>query len=128
MNIDHVAKFTDEAGAADALPSYRAGDGWDTSRVLAGVSIITADAVWDNTDPQNPVLVSPEQTLPGFWLAIGLPELSQDLIALPGNALRFAANRETGQIIYTAPDLNVALLASARVSPVFAGSQYQFGG
>lgn len=126
--IDHVCKFADETEALTSLPDFCALAQWDTSRVIPGVSIIIADAVWDNTDPQNPVLVSPEQKLPGFWLAIALPELSSDLTGIPGGACRFAAHRETGAIVYQAADLNVALLASARVSPVFAGSQYNFGG
>lgn len=117
--IDHVLKFASEPAAQSALPAYHIDGAWDGSRVIAPVSIVTADAVWDGE-----TLVSPRVVLPGFWIAIALDALSPELIALPDHALRFAADREAGGFPYLAADIDGALLSTARVEPVFAGSGY----
>lgn len=124
--IDHILKFDSEVAAKSALADYVIEDTWDGSRTIPDLKIITQEAAWDHSDPENPVLVSPEQTLPGFWIAVALLELATALRDLPDNACRFIANRDTGGFIYTAPDINAGLLATARVAPVFAGSGYSF--
>jgi hypothetical protein len=124
---DHICSFTDEAAARSALPQFCAHGPWDSSRVIAPLSIITAEAVWSGME-----LVTPEQQLPGFWLAIALPALSPDVRDLPDNACRYIADRVAAAqglswARYVAPDVDPALLASVRVAPVFAGSAYSFG-
>jgi len=122
--IDHVLRFASEAAAQSALPAYHIDGAWDGSRVIAPVSIVTADAVWDGE-----ALVSPEQVLPGWWIVVSLDAVSAELRDLPGGACRFvadgdAASRGEPWWVYLAPDLDVDLLSTARVSPVFAGSGY----
>jgi len=135
--MDHLLSFENEAAAQAALPQFGTLDEddvwhWDGARVIAPISIITADAVWDMSDAENPVLQYPEECLPGFWLAIATDELMPTLRDLPDNACRFIASRVLASqsepfLIYTAPDINMGLLATTRVAPVFAGSQYTFG-
>lgn len=130
--IDHLLKFETEAAAKAALPAYVIDDQWDGSRTIPGLSIITTEAVWDMTDPEAPVLVTPEQRLPGWWIAIGLTELSATLRDLPGNACRLITSREAaaaGQpfVLYAAPDADPQIIATATVSPVFSGSSYMVG-
>lgn len=137
MNLfDHILAFANEAQARAALPTFcsQAQEGtwnWDGSRVIAPISIITVEAVWEG-EGMDRELVTPEQTLPGFWLAIALPELSAGLRDLPGDVCRLITDREAanaGQafICYASPSVDPQVLASARVAPVFAGSRYPFG-
>lgn len=127
--IDHVLMFADEATAIQALPNFRVpGDRWDPSCTISDVKIVVQDAVLDTTDPLKPVVATPQQVLPGWWIAITLTALSQDFIALPDSALRLAYNRDTGQFSYMAPDLNQALLQTAKIEPAFAGVTDPFGG
>lgn len=141
--IDHLFAFPSEAAARAALPAYCAHgpDGvwhWDGSRVVTGVQIITAEAVWNRSDPDpfKAVLVWPEQHLPGFWIAIALPGLSPALRDLPGDVCRYISDRDAANAgapreqftLYLSASVDPSLLATARVSPVFAGSAYPFGG
>lgn len=131
--IDHILAFSDEASAKSALPQYVSKDEngaihWNASVGIYGQTVTVTPAVWDNTDPRNPVLVTPAVTLPGFWLSLGLKEQSQELIDLPNYALRFTFNRNTGTFGYLAPSLNQALLATAKIEPTFAGVNYPFNG
>lgn len=138
--IDHLAAFPDEAAARAALPSFCAQgkDGswrWDASRVVPGLSVIMADAVWDHSVPMRPVLTSPEVVLPGFWIAIALPELDTALRDLPGDVCKVITNRSAAHsgvpreqfTLYVSPSVDPAVLATGRVAPVFAGSAYPFG-
>lgn len=125
--MDHMLRFASEDAARAALPAYCADGQWDGSRTIPGVSIITAEAVWDGE-----ALVSPEAVLPGWWIVVSLDAVSAALRDLPGGACRFvadgdAASRGEPWWVYLAPDLDVGLLATARVSPVFAGALYQMG-
>ena len=131
--FDHIIKGGDsEADALALLPDYHSDGDWRGDVVIPNLKIITADAVWDTSDPQEPVLVSAEESLPGFWLAIALPEVSQVLIALPNDACRLIADREAAgrgeeYIRYVSPAVEPSMLTTATVAPVFAGSAYPFG-
>lgn len=125
--IDHALRFSDETTAQTALPAFYA-TAWDGSRCIPKQTITTSPAVWDNTDPMHPVLVTPATTLSGFWITIALDSLSQDLVSLPNGALRFAFDRDAQAFVHRAQDLNLALLATAKIEPVFAGVTYPFGG
>jgi hypothetical protein len=121
--IDHIIVHASEAAARSALPSYCSQDSegawhWDASRVIPGLKIITSEA--------------PEVVLPGYWVAVALPALSTALRDLPNEACRLIANRDlanAGQAFmeYAAPSIDMVALSTARVAPVFAGSNYPFG-
>jgi hypothetical protein len=116
--IDHILKFETEAAAKAALPQFVGDEGqWDGSRTIPNVSVITAD----------------EETLPGWWIAIGLTALSEELRSLPDDACRLITDRyaaEAGQpfVLYLSHSVDPGLIATARVSPVFAGSRYPMMG
>lgn len=137
--FDHILMFPDEAAAHTALSplGYSHTDqdgntGWDTSRVCPGVSIVLADEVWDHTDPGNPVITTPKQTIPGYFMIVSEPQHHVGLIGLPDNACRIigsAAASAAGQpfVTYLAPDMNPATLAAVlRVEPTIAGRDYNF--
>lgn len=126
--FDHVCAFSSEDAAKAALPGYNPNGGWNYSIGIFGQTVTTSPAVWDRTDPEHPVLVTPAQTLPGFWLTITLPALSEEIKNLPNNACRFVFDYDAQSFAYTAPDLNAALLQTAKIEPVFAGRTYPFGG
>jgi hypothetical protein len=129
--FDHICVFPDAATAQSALPTYHYEGAWDGSRVIAPLAIITAEAVWEGEGMER-TLVTPEQVMPGFWLAVALPALSAELRDLPGDVCRLIADRDAaaaGQpfFAYVSPPGNPETLATARVAPVFAGSSYPFG-
>jgi len=139
--IDHLLVFANEATAHQVLDPLGFGgtnDGvayWDQSRVIPNVQIITSEAIWDNTDPQNPVLVSPQAVMPGWWINIRLSGVSTALRDLPGEICRLIADADAanaGQtfdqfVRYVSPSVDVVAIQSYRVAPVFAGSRYPFG-
>ncbi len=97
--IDHLVGFPNENAAHGVLQSlgfsFRNEEDnivWDRSRVDPGVRLITADAVFDTT-VNPPVLITPEETIAGFFISIALPEASDELEGIPGNALRLIENR-----------------------------------
>jgi hypothetical protein len=133
--FDHLLTFETEDAAKAALPSYGSEvDGtwnWNESACLPNVAIVLSDAVWDYSDPESPVEVSPRETFPGWHIVVSLPQRSAELEGLPGNACRLVASRAlmgTGEfLVYTAPDLDLGIVSSARIDPVFAGAEYPFG-
>jgi hypothetical protein len=124
--LNHFLKFHDEAAALTALAAYTINGAWDLSRVIPGQRVVLARAVWDVSDPDNSVLVSPEQTLPGWHITISLPVLEATLRDLPDNACRLIGDSDTGVLVYTAPDLDTDLIATAIIEPVPAGARYSF--
>lgn len=128
--LNHVLRFGDEATALLALAEFAidTGDGlaWDASRVIPGQRVVLARAVWDWSDPENPVETSPEVALPGYFMTVSLEEMSEDLLALPDYACRLVGDAATGQILYAAPDVDPDILAQAIIEPVPAGSAYLF--
>jgi hypothetical protein len=136
--IDHVLTFADAATAHSVLDPLGFGGTnqgvpyWDISRCIPNTAVITANAVWNNSDPLHPVLTTPEVHYPGWHIAIALPSLSAQLTGLAGNVCRFVSDRGKGGtgpncVIYLAPDIDPLLLTGSRISPVFAGSGYIFG-
>jgi len=127
--VDHVFAFTSEAQAKEALSTHVNQDNWDTSIGIYGQTVTITPAVWDNTDPMAPVLVTPAVTAPGWWCSIALPTLRYT--QLP--QLRFAMQRNEDEsipstMIYQAADFNAALFATAKIEPVFTGVTYPFNG
>jgi hypothetical protein len=134
--IDHVLAFENEASARSALPQFCSQDqegawSWDQSRCIPNIKIITAEAVYEGEGMERE-LVSPEEVLPGFWIAIALPELSEELRDLPDNACRLITNRSKGHLgfaefcVWASPTLDLEAIQAFRVAPVFAGSNYPF--
>jgi hypothetical protein len=126
--IDHLLTFATEAAAHTALDSLGYGTGgtsWDLSRVNPNIQIITAEAVWNNaTNP--PTLVTPAVVKPGWWIMISLPALDATLQGL-GGAAAILDRDGAVRVWVTATALQAVSLASARIAPVFCGSQYAFG-
>lgn len=133
MIIAHLLHFASETDAFAALEGleftgwhgqklkivHRDGDikTWDQSFVTPGQTITTTPAVWDRTNPENPVLVTPAVTEPGFTLSVYLPTQSD---ALSQHAL----------LIYD-QDAQVMLMRSgnasnATVDPIFSTLELPF--
>lgn len=127
--FDHVLMFADEAEARAALPAYgRETEGvwrW-AANVIAPQRVVTARAVVQVVDGM-PQVVTPEQTVPGYFLTICLPALDATLRDMPGMVCRLIGDRNGASIVYTAPDLNPALLSAAIIEPVPAGASYLQG-
>jgi hypothetical protein len=125
--MNHFFHFDDESSAKQTLTAYMMDGEWDTSRVIPDQRVVLARAEWDDSDPENPVQLSPELTMPGYFLTISLPLLDEALRDLPGGACRLIGDSGTGVLVYTAPDLDTDLLATALIEPVPAGAVYTFG-
>ena len=130
--LNHFLMFADEAEARSVLSAYgqqtEQGWQWDGSRVIPGQRVVIARAVWDRTDPMAPVMTTPEQTVPGYFITVTLPELNETLRDLPDAACRLIGDSATGVLLYTAEGLDPGLMANAIIEPVPAGSSYSFGG
>jgi hypothetical protein len=147
MMMDHILTFADETSAHAALDPLGLGgtqlssDGKTSTPYWAGGVLaskenfrgISADAVWDRTDPLHPVLVTPEQVLPGFWVGVATDDQAKSdaLKALPGDACRVILNREASRpgnanwsFLYISPAVVPSDLATVHFSPIFAGSTY----
>jgi len=125
--LNHFFHFDGEAAAKEALAAYTIDGEWDTSRVIPGQRVVLARAVWDNSDPDNPIEVSPEQILEGFFVTVSLPSIDEGLRDLPDHACRLIGDSDTGELVYVAPDLDTGLIATAIIEPVPAGASYSFG-
>lgn len=127
--FDHLLTFPNEATARAMLAAFIMPAGWDESRVLAPVRIVTQDAVWDMRDPERPKLKSPEKAMPGFHLVIALATPSPDLMQMaPCLFVADRAKAAMGEpfLVYASDDLDLLALAKARVEPMFAGANYDF--
>lgn len=123
--IDHLIRLAtpEEANALEAE--------YGPSRAYQP-RVILVDAVWDATDWENPVLVTPEVTASGYHVWIALDALSESLRDLPGDACRLIGDRSLcgptatwrDVLLHHAPDITDEVLSTARVSPVPAGSDY----
>jgi len=91
--IDHLLRFNTYAAARAAFglgesdpipPNVCLNIGGPNNQ---SVRIVTQEAVWDNTDPENPVLVTPEQILSGWWCIVALEQYRANL---PGLKAAFA--------------------------------------
>ena len=99
---------------------------------------ITTEAVWDNTDPENPILTTPEAILPGYslWMAENrtdvtswatMPQWMKDM----GDILQLMTDRvmwsktplNPNYMIYVHPSLT---LVDSQLSPTLAGVSYPF--
>lgn len=116
--FDYLLQFDDEEAAATALSDellaaygFVVDDGeggyiWDASKVITGVRYITQEAVWDFTDPDNPVLVTPEVIEDGFWLWISLTLPDESAQA----AIGYAQWSDEGKLIFAVCPDNMVLV------------------
>ncbi len=122
--IDHLMTYADEATAAAApeLAAYRIGEAWDTSRVIPGVSVyrhLGTEMVADSEGDWPRELRDP---LDGWFLVVALPTRAA---ALETSACVLIADRDAGTILHAITSAED--LATLRIEPVFAGSDYPFG-
>jgi len=126
--FNHFMKFPDEASAKGALAAYLIAGAWDLSRVIPDQRVVLARAEWDDSDPEDPVQLSPAVHMPGYFVTVSLADIDANLRDLPNHACRLIGDSVAGGFVYTAPDLDEGLLESAIIEPVPAGASYAFGG
>jgi hypothetical protein len=122
--LNHLLKFQSEATAKAVLAAYTIDGAWDMSRVVPDQRVVLARAEWDVSDPDDPVETSPEETLPGYFVTVSLSALDQVLRDLPDHTCRLIGDSDTGDLVYTASDLDTSLLTTALIEPVPAGAKY----
>jgi len=123
--IDHLVRCATQEDADALEAEYGSWCAFQTRVVLI-------DATWDNTDPENPVLVSPEVTASGYHVWIALDALSETLRDLPDNACRLIGDRSIigpditwhDVLLYHAPDISDEVLDTAMCDRVPFGSHY----
>lgn len=105
---DHVLTFSDRAAALAALEP---------------LGLAAGDEFGPSCIPDGTLRVG-DTALPGYHIGVCEHEVRADLIALAGNACRCVRDRESGDYLYVAPDIDPAALAAAIFEPVPAGSAY----
>jgi len=123
--IDHLIRCDTQA-AADALVAQ-----YGASRAYRP-SVILQDAVWDLSDPEKPEMLSPEVTAAGCHVWLALDQIDEALRDLPDDACRLIGDRAlcgpdatfADVLLFHAADIGPEVLASARIEPVPAGSDY----
>ncbi len=94
--------------------------------------VVLIDAVWDNSDPEDPVMLTPEVTASGYHVWIALDALSETLRDLPDNACRLIGDNSLSGpdatwhdvLLYHAPDISDEVLDTAMCDRVPFGSDY----
>ena len=122
--IDYLMTYADEASAAVApeLAAYRDGEGWDTSRVIPDVSVYRHLGTEMVPDPEGDWPREMRAPLAGWFLVVAVPARAA---ALETAACVLIADREAGTVLFTITSAED--LATLRLEPVFAGSNYPFG-
>lgn len=123
--IDHLIRCATQEDADALVEQYGASRAYQPR-------VILQDAVWDDGDPENPVLTTPEVTASGFHVWLALDGLDEGLRDLPGDACRLIGDRAlcgpeaTWQdvLLFHAEDITGEVLNTARVEPVPAGTDY----
>lgn len=127
--IDYLLRFDNELEGAGSLPSLAPefpseGWQWNTSCCLPNVRCFREAGTEVIVDPEaGEVEVPLRDYLPGWYMIVSLNE--RDDSALPMEPVVLIADRETGVILHaiTSPED----LATLKLEPVFAGSNYPFG-
>lgn len=123
--IDHLIRCASQEDADALVEQYGASRAYQPR-------VILQDAVWDLTDPDNPVLVTPEVTASGYHVWIALDTLDEALRDLPDDACRLIGDRARcgpdatweDVLLYHAADIGPGVLNTARIEPVPAGTDY----
>lgn len=94
-----------------------------------GLDLITAEAEWDHSDPENLVLTKPQDQFSGFWFIVSLP--AQDAAIEADPACKLIASRalheagaEGGFLTYLDPAFEADFITVLRFSPQIAGTAY----
>ena len=108
--IDHVLMFATEAEATQVLPEKYFND---------------------STTIKNLTVSLGEFVFPGYFMAVALDAPDDFLIKLPNEACRIVSDREAAKFgenffLYVAPSVDLNLLSTAVISPVYFGSEYPF--
>lgn len=133
--IDYILKFPDEATAIASLSDWRFTDEEDNTDWapkpkcgIIEIKVILEKAVWDNSDPEISVLVSPEIISNGYWMAIATPEPDDNLwsqsFVVSEHDREQAAQGHAHLLRTKLTDEQLAGVAGIR--PVFTGSNYPF--
>jgi len=125
--IDHLIRCATQADA-DALAAQ-----YGPSRAYQP-KVILQDAVWDTTDPDNPVMTTPAVLAEGYHVWLALDALEPALRDLPDDNCRLIADRNAALagvrvetfMLFHAADITDQLMQVARIEPVPAGSGYPF--
>jgi len=109
------------------------------------VRAIIAAAVWDNSDPEAPVISEPEITVPGFFVLVPQSQLNTALRDLPAAACQIIVDRNQASPTrplheyanYISPSFDEALLSrdadgrivsiAITISPAPGGTSYPLG-
>ena len=116
--FDHVLMFASEDEAKATLVDYVVDGEWVGS-VIPNLSVTI------------PTGEDTSITIPGFFINIAKHDVDQSLIDLPNETCRLVSDREAASnnenfFIYVVPSLDLKLLSTGVVSPVFMGSEYPF--
>lgn len=129
--IDYTLSFPDAATREVYYPTPEGSPpSWYVgNRAVMPVRVVRADALYDEADPDDPVLVTPEDVAPGAWLVIRCQEPDAMLAAHP--ALVIVTDSERAAvgdpfILFKAASVTWEAL-QARIEPVWAGDSYPFG-
>lgn len=111
--FDHIIMFANEDEAKATLRQHH------------------TDGEWHGYTIPNLVISVGEMVIPGYFINIALPMPNDELINLPNEACRLISDRDAAVegenfFVYVAPSLDLKLLSTATVSPVFMGSEYPF--
>lgn len=132
MKIEYLLKFASKADAHTALPEWQNMDDDDhvfwTPKFHTGImeTSVGISAVWDYSDPENPVVTTPEVPFSGYYLIISLSEPDPLLFAQPYTLTEYGRGADGVMIKLQTKLTPVQENSSAIVSPVFAGSNYAF--
>lgn len=135
--IDYILNFPDEATAQAALADWRYTDeetntsGWAPKSKcgVIEIKVILQKAVWDNSDIESPILVTPQALSSGFWMAIAMPNVDDAFWAMPFVVSEHDRQMAKNGLEHTlrtklAPEQIAGVKA---IEPTFAGSNYPFG-
>lgn len=123
--IDHFLDLPSQSDLDDLLERFGPHCSFAARAVLQ-------DAEWDNSDPDNPVLVMPEIVMSNFGIWISLPELSEELRDWPGDACQIIADSSLNVpgahiedvAIWLNPNVTPEVLHAARIEPEPFGRDY----
>lgn len=124
--IDHLIRCATQEEQQELLDFY----GGSCSFAC---KVVIQSAVWDNSDPENPIITAPEVPANGYHVWISLDHASSELQELPDNACRLIADRNAAIagsnefMLYHAADIGPETLMTAIIDPIPSGSNYPLG-
>lgn len=149
--IDILLKFADRATARKEMKRWwvKDDDGkfhWVPKKHcgINKVKVIIQEAVYNFTDPENPIVTTPQKTANGYWLCISIPDkdtkgfrqnrhkkMIADFKKTTGFKRRFTRPAKRRKLFKDAMDADGDKMTASekakfiRFEPVPAGGQYQ---